>query len=226
MTSVIPSKKKGTSTMGNETKNISYNNFDDSMKAPRKQKNKSKRKKKSNLPVGAKRALCIVLLVAVLAGIVAIALITNGTAKRNNIIVESKTGQFDINQQMATFILWQAMYQQGYNEWINEYYTSLYTGSSSSSSSIDFKKYASPDVYAVTVAAYYTKEALNSGLYSIKDYLIELVAGADAAIEAGLKYEAHDKEDVESVVTWVKNIYIDFFFFYFISKSFYRIDTC
>ena len=130
---------------------------------------KSKNKKQFIWPTWAKRALCIALLVAVLAGIVVAAIINSGSVLRGRIIVESKTGKFDINQQMATFILWQAMYQQGYNEWINEYYTSLYTGSSSSSSGIDFKTYTSPDTYALTVASYYTKEVLNSGLYSIKD---------------------------------------------------------
>ena len=170
---------------------------------------KNKNKKQVVWPVWAKRALCIALLVAVLAGIIVAAIISSGTVLRNRIIVESKSGKFDVNQQMATFILWQAMYQQGYNEWINEYYTYLYSGSSSSSSSIDFKTYTSPDTYALTVASYYTKEALNSGLYSIKDYLIELVAGADAAIAQGMKYESHDKEDAKGVVTWMKNIYVD-----------------
>ena len=192
--------------MGKESKNISLN-IDDTMGAPKKRENK--KKKQFVWPVWAKRALCIALLVAVLAGIIVAAIISNGTVLRNRIIVESKSGKFDVNQQMATFILWQAMYQQGYNEWINEYYTYLYSGSSSTSTNIDFKTYTSPDNYALTVAAYYTKEALNSGLYSIKDYLIELVAGADAAIAQGMKYESHDKEDAKSVVTWMKNIYVD-----------------
>ena len=170
---------------------------------------KTKNKKQFIWPVWAKRALCIALLVAVLAGIVVAAIINGGTILRSRIIVDSKTGKFDMNQQMATFILWQAMYQQGYNEWINEYYTYLYSGSSSTSTNIDFKTYTSPDTYALTVASYYTKEALNSGLYSIKDYLIELVAGADAAVAQGMKYESHDKEDAKSVVTWMKNIYVD-----------------
>ena len=170
---------------------------------------KNKNKKQFVWPKWAKRAICIALLVAVLAGIIVAAVISGGVVMRGRIVVESKSGKFDMNQQMATFILWQAMYQQGYNEWINEYYTYLYSGSSSSSSSIDFTKYQSPDMYAIDVAAYYTKEILNAGLNSIKDYLFELVAGADAAVEAGMKYEAHDKEDAKSVVTWMQNIYVD-----------------
>lgn len=173
------------------------------------QKRQSKSKKQFVWPLWAKRTLCIVLLVAVLAGIVVAALISSGAILRGRIIVESKSGKFDINQQMATFILWQAMYQQAANDWWNSYYQQYFGGSQSS---IDFNTYTSAEQYGLAMASYYTKEALNSGLYSIKDYMIELVAGADAALDAGLKYEAHDKEDAKSVVTWMQNIYVSFGF--------------
>lgn len=181
---------------------------EEAMGAPQKRESKNKNKKQFVWPTWAKRALAIALLVAVLAGIVLAAAMSNGTFLRGRIIVKSKTGKFDINQQMATFILWQAMYQQGYNDWINAYYQSLYTGGSSTT--IDLNKYKSPDDYAMAMATFYTQSQLNTGLSLIKDYLIELVAGADAAIlEAGMKYEAHDKEDAKGVVTWMRNIYID-----------------
>ncbi len=181
---------------------------EETMGAPQKRETKNKNKKQFVWPKWAKRALAIALLVAVLAGIVLAAAMSNGTFLRGRIIVKSKTGKFDINQQMATFILWQAMYQQGYNDWINAYYQSLYTGGSSTT--VDLKTYQSPDDYAMAMATFYTQSQLNTGLSLIKDYLIELVAGADAAIlEAGMKYEAHDKEDAKGVVTWMKNIYID-----------------
>ena len=168
--------------------------------APKKQ---PKAKKQFVMPVWAKRALCIALLVAVLAGIIVSAVISGGAILRGRIIVESKSGKYDMNQQMATFILWQTMYQQASYEWQNAYYQQYFGGSKSEI----LTQYQSPDQYGITMAAYYTKEALNSGLYSIKDYLIELVAGADAADAAGLKFDANDKDDVKDVVTWVKNIY-------------------
>ena len=183
---------------------------EDTMGAPEKRQNKNK--KQFVWPVWAKRAICIALLVAVLAGIIIAAVISSGIVMRGRIIVESKSGKFDMNQQMATFILWQAMYQQGYNEWINDYYYQQFYNSSSSSntnSTSISKLYSSPDQYGLAAAASCTKGTLNSSLNSIKDYLIELVAGADAAIEAGMKYEAHDKEDAKSVVTWMQNIYVD-----------------
>lgn len=181
---------------------------EETMGAPKKRENKNK--KQFVWPTWAKRALAIALLVAVLAGIVLAAAMNSGTFLRGRIIVKSKTGKFDINQQMATFILWQAMYQQGYNDWINAYYQSLYAGGSSSTGGIDLNTYKSPDDYAMAMATSYTKGQLNTGLSLIKDYLIELVAGADAAVlEAGMKYEAHDKEDAKGVVTWMRNIYVE-----------------
>ena len=179
---------------------------EDTTGAPQKQETKNvKSKKKFVWPVWAKRALCIALLVAVLAGIIVAAVISSGAILRGRIIVESKSGKFDMNQQMATFILWQTMYQQASYEWQNAYYQQYFGGSKSEI----LTQYQSPEQYGITMAAYYTKEVLNSGLNTIKDYLIEIVAGADAALEAGLKFEAHDKEDVKGVVTWMQNIYVN-----------------
>ena len=115
-----------------------------------------------------------------------------------------------MNQQMATFILWQTMFQQASYEWQNAYYQQYFGGTKSEI----LTQYQSPEQYGITMAAYYTKEALNSGLYSIKDYLIELVAGADAAYEAGLKFDENDKKDVQDVVSWMQNIYVNLGFNY------------
>lgn len=175
---------------------------DEALGAPKKQ---NKNKKQFVMPVWAKRALCIVLLVAVMGGIIAAAIINGGAILRNRILVESNTGKFDMNQQMATFVLWYTMYQQATYEWQNAYYQQYFGGSQSSI----LTQYQSPDAYGLSMAAYYTKEILNTGLHSIKDYLIELVAGADAAINAGMKYEAHDKKDAKDVVTWVQNLYLN-----------------
>ena len=176
--------------------------IEDNTGAPQKQ---NKNKKQFVLPVWAKRALCIALLVAVLAGIIVSAVINGGVILRNRIIVESKTGKYDMNQQMATFILWQTMYQQASYEWQNAYYQQYFGGSKSEI----LTQYQSPEQYGIAMAAYYTKDVLNSGLHYIEDYLIELVAGADAAHNAGLKFDADDKANVKDVVSWMQNIYVN-----------------
>lgn len=181
---------------------------EDAVGAPQKKQNKNK--KQIVWPVWAKRAVCIALLVAVLAGIIVAAVISGGAVLRGRIVVESKSGKYDMNQQMATFILWQTMFQQASYEWQNAYYQQYFGGTKSEI----LTQYQSPEQYGITMAAYYTKEALNSGLYSIKDYLIELVAGADAAYEAGLKFDENDKKDVQDVVSWMQNIYVNLGFNY------------
>ncbi len=180
---------------------------EDNAVAPKKQ---NKAKKQFIMPVWAKRAICIALLVAVLAGIIVAAVIGGGAILRGRVVVESKTGKYDMNQQMATFILWQTMFQQASYEWQNAYYQQYFGGTKNEI----LTKYQSPEQYGITMAAYYTKEALNSGLTSIKDYLIELVAGADAAEKAGLKFDAQDKESVQDVVSWMQNIYVNLGFNY------------
>ena len=78
------------------------------------QKNQSK--KQFVMPKWAKIAICAVLLLAIVGGIVAAAIINSGIIYRSRIIVESESGKFDLNQQMAAFILWQTVYQQAYYE--------------------------------------------------------------------------------------------------------------
>ncbi len=155
------------------------------------------------LPKWAKMAICAFLLVAILGGIIAASLINGGIVYRNRILIESESGKFDMNQQMATFVLWQSMYQQAYYEYLYTKY-GIYQDTNKILTS-----YASAADYGISMASYYTTQALNSGLNSIKDYLLELVAGADAAVNAGLKYEAHDKEEAKSMVTWMQSVYVN-----------------
>ena len=155
--------------------------------APEKRQNK----KQFIWPKWTKRAVCIVLLVAVLAGIVIAAVVNNSTALRNRIIVESKSGKYDINQQMATFIIWQSTFEYYY-----ELYA-MYLGDESQAQS-----------YAINAATEQTTKSLNSGLNDFKDSLIQLVACADAAHEEGLKFDENDKAAVSDYVAGIQNIYV------------------
>ncbi len=180
--------------------------IEDNTGAPKKQQNKAK--KQIVWPVWAKRALCIALLVAVLAGIIVAAVISGGTILRNRILVESKTGKYDMNQQMATFVLWYLAYQQGYQQ--GYYLGSYFAGNNGITDPDQVEAYAQQYgmQYALSQAADQTKLKLNSGLNDIKDYLIELVAGADAAEKEGLKFNANDKASVQDIVSEIQNIYI------------------
>ncbi|MBQ9783969.1 MAG: hypothetical protein IJW49_11835 [Clostridia bacterium] len=173
--------------------------FEDKQANPQKYR---ERKKQRVMPSWAKRTIAIALAVLLVAGIVLGALINSGLFLRNRILVKSATGENDLNQQMATFLLWQTMYQQAYYEW---YYTSwgLYEDEYGITTT-----YSSAASYGIAVASTYTKELLHDGIESIADYLIELVAGADAATKANLTLNDADMKDVEEIKTWIKNVYL------------------
>ena len=58
--------------------------------------------------------ICIVLVAAVLFGLITSAVSNSGIIERNRVIIESQTGKYDINQQIATFIAWQDLYSSSY----------------------------------------------------------------------------------------------------------------
>ncbi len=173
--------------------------FEDKQANPQKYR---ERKKQVRMPKWAKSTIAITLAVLIVAGIVLGALINSGLFLRNRVLVKSATGENDLNQQMATFLLWQTMYQEAYYEW---YYTSwgLYEDTYGIT-----KTYSSAASYGIAVASTYTKELLREGIESISDYLIELVAGADAATKADLEINDADMKDVEEIKTWIKNVYL------------------
>lgn len=174
--------------------------LEDMAGAPQKRQNK----KQFVMPKWAKIAICAVLLVAIVGGIVAAAIINSGVILRNRVFIESKSGKFDLNQQMAAFILWRTAYQEAY---YNYYYTSwgMYTDTEGI-----LKNFLSANDYAVMKATSYTNSTMKSGLNRLKDYLSKMVASADAALEAGLKLEAHDKEEAKAYVEQLQMYYAQF----------------
>lgn len=176
--------------------------IEDAVGAPAKHQNKTK--KQFVWPKWAKIAICAVLLVAIIGGIVAASLINSGIVYRNRILVESKSGKFDVNQQMAAFILWQTVYQQAFYEY---YYTSW--GMYQDTNKI-LENYLSANDYAVISATSYVSNYLKTGINSMEDYLTEMVASADAALEAGLKLEAHDKAEAKAYVEQLQAYYAQF----------------
>ncbi len=170
--------------------------------APQKRQNKSK--KQFVMPKWAKIAICAVLLAAIIGGIVAASIINSGVIYRNRVIIESESGKFDLNQQMAAFILWQTAYQQAYYEYL---YTSYGIYQDVNKILVD---YLSPNDYAVITATSVTNSKLKAGITEIEDYLSKMVASADAALEAGLKLEAHDKEEAKAYVEQLQMYYAEF----------------
>lgn len=190
-------EKERTFTMGKGKRNRQYH-FEDRQANPTKYKEK---KKQFRMPKWAKYTIAAVLALAIIVPIVITSLISGGTFLRARVLVDSKSGQFDLNQQMATFILWQNMYQSAYYEW---YYASW--GLQEDTNNIT-KNYKSAAAYGIDVASTYTNMYLRDGIEEIADYLTELVAGADAGVAAGLTLNADDDKAIAEFTTWMQNVY-------------------
>ncbi len=156
-------------------------------------------KKSRTMPKWATRTIWIAVLVLIVAAIVLVAMAQNGVFLRAQVLVKSSEG-YDLNRQMASFIVWQSLYQQGYQEWYYAYY-----GLSNDENKIT-ETYSNPSEYAILYASNSTTTYLRDVIESSGDYLVELVAGADAAAAKGLELNEYDRAAIDEIVTWIKDL--------------------
>ena len=185
--------------MGKGKRNRQFH-YEDKQANPQKYKDKEKKQKKFKMPKWGVRAIWISLAVILVAVIAFNTIIGTGIFERNRILVESATGEYDLNQQMATFIVWQNLYQQYFYEY---YYYSW--GIYEDTEGI-LKTFGSAVDYAVYYASAWTTGALRDGLETLKDYLVELVAGADAGVAAGLTLDDEDMQEAVEMKEWLESV--------------------
>lgn len=148
-----------------------------------------------------KNTIAIAIAVVIVLGIVAAVMFSNGVFRRMQILVESKTGEFDVNLQVATILAWELEYYTAYID----YYTSEDTSIK--------EQYSSAASFAHEYAlARVTKELTNTEtgavISSPRDaidntlaYMVNFVAVCDYAYEQGVRVEGDEwKEDFN--VTW------------------------
>ena len=99
--------------MGKGKRNRQFH-YEDKLANPNKYQEK---KKPFRMPKWATRTICIALAAIIVISVALTLIINDGTFLRNRILVESQSGEYDLNQQMATFILWQNLYQSKYYEY-------------------------------------------------------------------------------------------------------------
>ena len=128
-------------------------------------------------------AVALVLIAAIVVGSLASA----GTFKRNNILIHSKSGDYDINQQMATYMVWDALYYTGYYQW--QYYSSSIKESTG---------ITSQDEYCLAYAMSGVQETLLTSLNTYVDTLKEYVAVCDAAAGLGITVSKEELKEAEA----------------------------
>ena len=128
-------------------------------------------------------AVALVLIAAIVVGSLASA----GTFKRSNILIHSKSGDYDINQQMATYMVWDALYYTGYYQW--QYYSSSIKESTG---------ITSQDDYCLAYAMSGVQETLLTSLNTYVDTLKEYVAVCDAAAGLGISVSKEELKEAEA----------------------------
>lgn len=139
-------------------------------------------------------AISILLVVLIVGGLVTSALANNGVFKRGNVLIESETGKFDLNQQMATYIAWEGLYYQAYTYW---YYCSM--GYMTDTTEM-VAQYQTADEYALTVAQGNLTYSLRDCIDDIASDLLAYVAIADEAYRKGYVLTEEDEAEVESSI--------------------------
>ncbi len=158
-----------------------------------------KNKKKSGMPSWLTSVIAILVVIVILLPLIISAVRESGFFERRRILIESKTGEFDVNQQMATFIAWEALYESGltYYQYVqygiyqdNSGITSLYTA----------------DEYAMNIAYSSIQNNLRDCVDNVTDALKQYVAVCDLAHEEGVTLTEEDLLQVDEVVTWLNNL--------------------
>lgn len=171
------------------------NHFEDRLANPTKY---TPEKKPFRMPKWATWTISVAVIVLVVAAILLQAMFSNGVFLRSRVLVASQES-YELNQQMATFIAWQNLYQQCYQDWYYSYYG--ISGDKTIS-----QNYTSPVHYAIETAGTYTKSILRDVIDTYDEYFTELVAGADAGVKAGLKLDENDQIAIDEMVDWIKSI--------------------
>ena len=159
--------------------------------------NPQKYKKKKQAPKWLFPLISLVVVAAIVIGTVASIITNAGIIPRNRIIIESESGKYDVNQNMATFIAWQSLYYNASMYWtycsyglIEDTYgiTDTYT----------------VDQYALTVAQSSLDTALRDSIDDVLESLKAYVAVCDAAYAAGVSLEDSDKATVDAAIDELK----------------------
>lgn len=162
--------------------------------------NPKKYQKRKQMPKWIMPAIALVVLVAIIVGVVASVISREGVIQRSNILIKSQTGKFDVTQQMATYFAWQEAYYNGYY-----YYYYVSNGYISDSNNVT-AQFGSADAYALAVAQATVQNSLRDSVDALTESLVQYVALADAAWNAGVRLDADDRADVDSTITWLKSL--------------------
>ena len=139
-------------------------------------------------------AVTILLLLGALAGILS----GMGTFKRANVIVKSESGKYNLNQQMATYIVWSSAYYEYYNNW--QYYMTS-DEKATFNNALNGGQSLTAAQYALYAASNLTQQSLKTAFDSFEASFRGYVAVCDVAEELGISVS---KEDLKAAAKEVQ----------------------
>ncbi len=164
------------------------------------QAGKVKKANKNPVPSWLPSVIALVVVIAIMIPLVISAISGSGIVGRSRVLIESKTGKFDVNQQMATFIAWEYLYESGL-----QYYQYYQYGLVSDSSGI-MNYFSSAEDYALTMAQSGVQGTLRDAIDDVAEMLKQYVAVCDLAYNEGYRLSEEDEADVDEVVTWLESM--------------------
>ncbi|MBR3893925.1 MAG: hypothetical protein IKJ35_02135 [Clostridia bacterium] len=145
-----------------------------------------KYKEKKQMPKWVGKLVAWVLLVAVVIGVAAYIISSNSIIERNRILVDSKSGKFDVNQRTAEFIAWQNEYSNAATYW-------TYCSYGFIEDTYDItKNYKTADEYALGAAQFALENNLRDSIDNVLESLKIYVAVCDKAYEEDKNYHKSD----------------------------------
>ncbi len=162
---------------------------------------KTKKRGARKMPKWLVNTIAIAVTVVIVLGVVAAVMLSNGTFRRMQILVKSKTGEFDVNLQVATLLAWELEYYTAYID----YYTTEDTSIK--------EQYSSAEAFAHEYAlARVTREITNvetgavissprDAIDNTLSYMVNFVAICDYAYDQGIRVE-DDEWKADFDVTW------------------------
>ncbi len=158
---------------------------------------KKKKKVKKPMPKWVGKTIAIVLAIAAVLGVAAYIVNDAGSIKRSRILLESKSGQYDVNQQMATFIAWQSLYSSAYTYWQYCNY-GIYSDDAAKQVLENFKD--DPNGYALTAAKLTLEEQLRDGIDDVMESLKIYIAVCDEAAKDPANLDENDKKMIQESI--------------------------
>ena len=158
-----------------------------------------KNKKKSGMPSWLTSVIALVVVAVILLPLIISGIQESGFFQRRRVLIESQTGKFDVNQQMATFIAWESLYESGL-----QYYQYMQIGFIQDTSGIT--SYYTADQYAMNMAYAGVQNNLRDSVDGVVDLLKQYVAVCDLAHKEGVTLTEEEKGQIDDVVAWLNEM--------------------